>query len=268
MLTFQKLIRLETKLLDESKVKLVRHKDNRVEYRDIIKDKNSILEYQKIQSKEVFKDTDFIVSFIGQESTKSLFFGIFKVGGVSFQNGNYYYDLIRTNLFEEFIDRVVIDWGKSAIKWEQWYDKNLKEVLEILPKGFIGNFPGLTNFVLTFDELTKLIENPDANREWKNHLSSINGIYMILDKSNGNQYIGSAYGKEGIWQRWSEYAKTKHGGNKSLIELIEKDNNYQKNFQYTVLQNLPSNLNSKEVIRIENLYKIKFGSKTYGLNEN
>jgi hypothetical protein len=268
MLTIQELISLKTNKLDNSKVKLVRHKDNRLEYRNLIKDKEALLEYQKEQEKEVFKDTDYIISFIGQESTKSLLFGIFKVGQVSKKNGKYFYDLKKVNILNDMIDRVVIDWGNAAIKWEQWYHKNPKEIIEILPKGYLGEFPGLTNFVLDFQELKKLIVNPDANRDWKNHLSSINGIYMILDNKTGNQYIGSAYGKEGIWQRWVEYSKTKHGGNKTLIELCNQDSNYQNNFKYTVLQSLPSNLNKRDVIKLENLYKSKFGTKAHGLNEN
>ena len=268
MLTIQELIRLKTDKLDKAKVKLIRHKDSRLEYREVIKDKEALLEYQKEQGKEVFKDTDYIISFIGQESTKSLLFGIFKVGSVHKKNGKYYYDLSEVSIYNELIDRVVIDWGNAAIKWDQWYDKNPKEILEILPKGYLGEFPGLTNFVLDFQELKKLTDNPDANRDWKNHLSSINGIYMILDTKTGNQYIGSAYGKQGIWQRWSDYSKTKHGGNKTLIELCKSDNNYHKHFQYTVLQSLPSNLSNKEVIKIENLYKEKFGTRAHGLNEN
>lgn len=268
MLTIQELIRLKTDKLDKAKVKLVRHKDSRLEYRDVIKDKEALLEYQKEQGKEVFKDTDYIISFIGQESTKSLLFGFFKVGNVSKKNGKYFYDLSEVSIYNELIDRVIIDWGNAAIKWDQWYDKNPKEILEILPKGYLGEFPGLTNFVLDFQELKKLVDNPDANRDWKNHLSSINGIYMILDTETGNQYIGSAYGKEGIWQRWSTYSKTKHGGNKKLIELCEFDINYHKNFQYTVLQSLPSNMSKNEVINIETLYKKKFDSKAHGLNQN
>lgn len=140
--------------------------------------------------------------------------------------------------------------------------------MEILPKGYLGEFKGLTNFILEFNELKKLMDNPDANRDWKNNLSSINGIYMILDKLTGNQYIGSAYGSNGIWQRWNDYSKTKHGGNKTLIELCNSSENYQKNCQYTIPQSLPSNLSSREVIKIENLYKEKFVTRAHVLNEN
>jgi hypothetical protein len=268
MITFQELVSLKTDILNTSKVKLVRHKDSRIEYKDVIKDKEELLEYQKEQKKDIFKGADYIVSFIGQESTKSLFFGVFKVNGIGRKNSKFYYDLEEVEICSEFKERVIIDWGNNTRVWCQWYEKQDKEVLEILPKGYLGEFKGLTNFVLEFDELKKLIKNPDANRDWKNNLSSINGIYMILDKKTGNQYVGSAYGKMGIWQRWSDYAKTKHGGNKTLIELCSNSDNYQKNFQYTILQSLPSNLSNKEVIKIENLYKEKFGTRTHGLNEN
>lgn len=39
MITFQELVSLKTDILNTSKVKLVRHKDSRIEYKDVIKDK-------------------------------------------------------------------------------------------------------------------------------------------------------------------------------------------------------------------------------------
>jgi len=162
---------LKTNLLNNSKVKLVRHKDSRIEYKDVIKDKNELLEYQKEQKNDVFKGADYIVSFIGQESTKSLFFGIFKVNGLGTKNSKLYYDLEEIEICTEFKERVIIDWGNNTRVWCQWYEKQDKEVLEILPKGYLGEFKGLTNFILEFDELKKLMENPDANRDWKNNLS-------------------------------------------------------------------------------------------------
>jgi len=262
------LISLKTDFFDNSRVKLVRHKDNRKEYRELMKDREQLIEYQKSQDKEVFSKTDYIISFVGQDGTKALFFGVFKINGVEKREKDFFYNIEEVDILQEFIGRIVIDWGSAAIKWDQYYDKNPKEVLEILPKGYIGNFPGLTNFVLDYEELKKLISNPDANKDWKNHLSSVNGIYLILDKSTGNLYIGSANGNGGIWQRWSDYVKTKTGGNKILIELCCDNENYHKNFQFTVLQTLPSNITQREIVNIENLYKRKFGSRFYGLNAN
>lgn len=267
-LSIQELFSLRTDLLSKSKVKLVRHQDSRVEYRDVIKDREKLIEYQREQSKNVFGNTDYIVSFIGQENTKSLLFGVFKVDKVEKIGHKFFYELNEVDVFSELNDRVVIEWGSATRAWHQNYNGYPKEILEILPKGYLGDFPGLTNFILDYEELKRLVNNPDANRDWKTHLSSVNGVYMILDKLSGNQYIGSACGKEGIWQRWEDYVKTRDGGNQCLIDLCCSDINYHKNFQYTVLQTLPSNLTKNEVIEIENLYKIKFGTKVHGLNLN
>jgi len=266
MLTIQDILNLKTDLFINSKVKLVRHKDSRAEYKELIKDREELLKYQQVQSKPIFHDCDYIISFIGQERSKSILFGIFKVNGFSEENGEYNYSLEQLSEFDYLYNRVIIDWGNNAIAWHQWY-KQPKEIIQLLPKGFLGNFLGLLNFVLDFNELEQLINNPESNEDWKNHLSSVNGIYLILDSKTGNQYIGSANGQNGIWQRWTDYAKTHHGGNKQLIKLCEEEN-YYKNFKYSVLQTLPSNITKKEIDAIERLYKEKLGTKTFGLNDN
>lgn len=272
MLTIQTLISIhsDASILDGKKVKLVRHKDTRTEYRDIQKDRDALLEYQKQQAKEIFRDVDYIISFIGLEGSKAVFFGVFRVGSVSRKNNEYYYDLQEETVFEDYKERMVIDWGKAAISWHQWYHKQEKEIAEILPAGYMGTFPGLTDFVLTFEELQRLVTHPEANRDWKSHLSSVNGVYLILDTStkDGRLYVGSAYGNEGIWQRWTEYAKNSHGNNKEMVALHSLDKDHAKNFRFSILQALPSNITSKEITAIENLYKEKLGSRAYGLNKN
>lgn len=268
MFSFSDLFSSKSDILEKYKVKFVRHKDSRKEYRDLLKDRDELLKYQAYQSKNVFKDCDYIVSFFGQDRSKSLFIGVFKVNGWIEKDAGFQYDFIEVSGFEDFKDRVVIDWGKATISWHQWASDNDKEILEILPKGYLGYFPGLLNFILDFSELRMLYGNLDANREWYNHLSSINGIYLILDEKEGKQYIGSAYGKEGLWQRWGEYAQTGHGGNKLLKELCNDDPLYAKNFKFTVLQSLPSNVSSKDVIDLESLYKQKLGTRLFGLNAN
>lgn len=267
MLTLQEIIDNRTDLLKNSKVKLVRHKDNRTEYRDILKDEVKLLEYQKEQAKEIFKGIDYIVSFIGQEGTKALLFGIFKVGKVTFRKEHYYYELTKVNICEDLIKRVVIDWGKAAISWHQKYE-NTKEIVEILPAGYIGTFPGLTDFVLDFSELQRLVNNPDANKDWKLNLSAVNGIYLVLDTNDGRQYVGSACGKEGIWGRWTDYSKNSHGNNKQMVTLHSINRDHASGYKFSILQALPSNLTSKEIVKIENMYKEKLGTKMTGLNSN
>jgi hypothetical protein len=268
LITLQQILGSQSDILDNARVKIVRHKDSREQYRHIMKDRQALLEYQKEQAKDIFKGCDYIVSFIGDERKRSRFVGVFKVGENKIQNGKFYYDLDAVPEFDDLVDRLVIDWGNNAISWHQWYHTQAKEVIEILPPGFIGNFPGLLGFVLDFDELKVLTGNPEANFEWRNHLSAVNGIYLILDNSTGQQYIGSACGAQGIWQRWNDYAATGHGHNKELVALLKEDPHHHRNFKFSVLQSLPSNITQREIIAIEALYKEKLGARAHGLNRN
>lgn len=268
MILLSNILHIYSDCLIGKKVKLVRHKDSRQEYRHVMHDRETLLEYQKEQNKDVFKGCDYIVSFVGLDRKRSVFIGVFEVLGSNPTDGKMNYNLQAVSEFEGLVDRLIIDWGNNAISWHQWFDKQDKEVIEILPKGYIGSFPGLTEFFLSFDELEKLINNPDGNRDWFHHLTSVNAVYLILDSRTGEQYIGSAYGADGLWGRWSNYARTKHGDNKKLKDLIKQIPDAYKSFRYSILQTLPSNLTPNEVIKIENLYKEKMGSRVHGLNNN
>lgn len=268
MITLRHMLSLKSDLLETARVKLVRHKDSRQEFRHITKNRDALLEYQKEQGKDIFGDCDYIASFIGIERRRSVFLGVFKVGKATRKNGLYLYDLEEVDTFSDFVDRLVINWGDNTRAWHQWYDRNDKEVIELLPAGYIGNFPGLLEFTLDYAELCNLINNPDANPDWKHQLSAVNGIYMILDTNTGQQYIGSANGENGIWQRWCEYAANGTGGNKQLKELLARDPAYAQHFRFSVLQTLPANISRNEIVAIENLYKNKMGSRVYGLNSN
>lgn len=133
-----------------------------------------------------------------------------------------------------------------------------------MPNGYYDNFPGFENIILKYRKLKKIIDNPSANKEWHTMLRAVAGVYLIIDTKTGKQYVGSAYGKEGILGRWKEYCKNGHGGNKLLIKLLKDDLNYVQNFQNSILRTLPKT----EVISIEAIYKKKLGSIAFGLNLN
>jgi hypothetical protein len=240
--------------------------------------------YQSIQKIDKFKNSKYIVSFTDLEGTKSLLYGVFKINGVKdifdlpeelaaiekpekWIPGKYkQYEMERVNVLNDLEGRLVIDWGTSTI---QWCQKDLnKEIVEILPDGFFKPFPGYQDVLLSFEELAKVVNNPDANRQWKSMLSNVYGVYLILDKKTGKQYVGSAYGKEGIWGRWSTYVLTKHGNNKILIELLEQSAEEYKNFQFSILDVLPNSILKESVIQKESRIKEKLGSIAFGLNAN
>jgi hypothetical protein len=47
---------------------------------------------------------------------------------------------------------------------------------------------------------------------------AVAGVYLVLAQTSGKQYVGSAYGPSGIWERWRKYAISGDGGNVQLRE--------------------------------------------------
>ena len=166
--------------------------------------------------------------------------------------------------FEDLKDRVVIDWGRSTRSWHQWLRP--KEVIENLPQEHVGEFPGYLDFILDHDELRTIVENASANKIWHTMLKAVSGVYLKVDSKTGRQYVGSAYGKNGILGQWRQYAKNGHGGNHMLKCLLKDNKDYARNFRFTILRTLPRTITQREVIRFEQQYKHKLGSTTFGLN--
>lgn len=277
---------LSVRNFNNRKVKLIRHQDSKYDTK-LLYELNQLEFYQSIQSGNPFKDADYILSFLGYEQTKAIFIGAYKVVSMTEfdreihaisgyiyeeiidQPLNYYKLEKVDSIFDDLIDRIVIEWGTATRSWFQWLsDDNPKEVIEILPKGYVRDFPGYENVILKYNELLTITTNIDANRIWYTMLSSVAGIYLITDLIDGSQYVGSAYGNKGIFGRWSEYAKTLHGNNKLLIEHLIKNPNRHLSFQYSILQTLPRSMNKDQVVQLENSYKRKLGTRAFGLNNN
>lgn len=273
--------------LDPSKkIKLVRHQDPNYDTKYLYK--NGMLEfYQSIQSKDVFGNCDYILSFLGEEGKKATFIGAYeKISSSTFDKSVhlppanypymdtleqplYHYHFNKIPLLDDLIDRLVIDWGKSTRSWFQWLvEDGSKQVIEILPSGYVKEFPGFDELILTYDELSTIVRNRDSNRIWHTMLASVAGIYLIVDLTDGNQYVGSAYGEYGILGRWQSYVDTLHGGNIQLIRLLQDDPLRYKHFQFSILRTLPKSMTSTQVVNHEQLYKKKLGSRDFGLNGN
>jgi len=240
--------------------------------------------YQMIQRPSRFKNCDYVISFLGTEGTNGVFLGCYKVNGFSKYDVSklpvnfsieldastdyVIYHLEATDILAELKNRLVIDWGKGTINWCQNGTTD-KEILEIRPAVSEVEFISYDKVLLSFDTLRKIVYNKAAYKEWEDKLSAVAGVYLITDTKTGKHYVGSASGLEGgIWGRWSEYARTKHGGNKRLVELITADPDYCYNFQYSILEVFPLKRDKQEVLEYEQLYKKKLWSIQFGLNDN
>ncbi len=177
----------------------------------------------------------------------------------SWFNDSARYDLKRNNILDDLSERLVIEWGAATVAWVQSKDK---EVVEIKGKKSIGDFQSFSLVDLDFRDLQNLIQFPDTNLTWVKALSSVNGVYLIKDKVSGKLYVGSAYGEQGIYGRWSAYAQNGHGGN---LELRDLD---PTNFQFSILEIVPATTTADGVIDCENRWKEKLGTRQFGLNKN
>lgn len=271
---------------DKKRIRLIRHKDNRKEkiidgkeysnslFDLYLNEHDVFLNYQNEQVEKRFKDVDYIVSFIGEESTSSRFVGVFKNNGVLKEIENYKgeaqakFDFSELDGFQLLKERVVIDWN-NPVSWLQGFN-NKMPVIRIDRGLQENNIPVFTSFedvVLNYNQLKLIFES--NNKEWKAKLESCNCIYLILDKLTGKQYVGSTYNTRGIWGRWEIYANTGHGFDKDLESLINNDAAYaQKYFQWCILETLPLKILEEHAIDRESLYKRKFDTREFGYNNN
>ena len=267
------------------RIKLVRHKDSRDAitingktvvgdpYDWYLNDRETFIAYQSEQHKDIFKDVDYVVSFIGEDGTLARMVGVYQIIGRDTERenltggGKYCYKMVEVDGFDELNERVIVDWGDSARTFHQWLDKNDKIIVAVERKGFDWVCPDYEEISLTYGELSHVInESLDA---WKRKLTVVNGIYVISDRKTGKLYVGSTYNRDGIWGRWEDYARTGHGGDVKLANLIAEAPDYAKdNFVWSILQTLPLNVSDIEAIRVETLWKNKLGRSVCSLNRN
>ncbi|MBE7507152.1 MAG: GIY-YIG nuclease family protein [Planctomycetia bacterium] len=249
--------------------KVVRHKDMRKDLWELYQT-GRFESYQNGQAWDVFGSARYIISFIAERDKFAKFVGAWEV--ISRRSGRqrgFRYKTRELPGYDDLKLRLIVNWGMGTRSWAQWlHRQGNKEIAEVLPRGYVMEFPGYYNLVLNFDKLSTMVRHSDANRELQRMLSSVSGIYMILDTRSGMQYIGSAYGAGGIWNRWKAYGKNPSGGNKRLKDLLSKYPHRYRHFQFSILRVLEHNATRDEVLAHEALTKRKLGSRVFGLNEN
>ncbi|MBJ7694295.1 hypothetical protein C6P08_06915 [Weissella confusa] len=178
------------------------------------------------------------------------------------------------DLNKEFEERLVVKVPKPigqsrTRKYSSFYDSN-PIVDRLLPDASITRFAGFQNVSLTHPEMTRIMEGKAD--DWERSLSSVKGIYVITDKTNGQLYIGKADGKDGVWGRWKSYANGLTGGNKAFEEIKWNENLGEKyireNFQYSLLEVFALTTPSVAIDERERYWKKVFQSVPFGMNRN
>lgn len=257
---------------DDRNVKVLRHKDSRQDLWELRRRDKAFERYQNGQGWDVFGRAKHIVSFIAEGNRFAKFVGVWKVDLTRKRRTKikgFRYQTTELSGFEDLEGRLIIDWGESPRSWAQCLDrKGNKDVVEILSPHSLRDFHDYYDVHLSYAELQELITHPDSNRKWHQMLCAVSGIYLILDQRSGKQYVGSAYGKEGIWGRWRAYTKSPSGGNKLLKELIKKHPGRENFFHFSIMRVLEPNITKAAVLAHEKLAKKKLGIREFGLCAN
>ena len=274
---------LEKAGLDPAKVKLIRHSLGDKDFsKCYYSEPQMVWEYTRIQKPGFSKGYDYWCVFVSGEGTTARLFACYKVNGavsatpdlepVGFPlegrfEGKYdYFDLEPVDNLKEYEHRLVIEWGRAALSWHQkgTTEKDILAIDSPVKKPFIG----YDKVVLTYAELKEVVENRDVYELWQAALSAVNAVYLIVDTKSGQQYVGSAYGKDGLLGRGRMYVDSLHGHNKLMKEVICAHPDRYKCFQFSILQILPKTLTDDEVIHTESLWKEKLQSIRFGMNDN
>lgn len=144
------------------------------------------------------------------------------------------------------------------------------EVVEVLQKPYSGlPFEGYDQINLRFSQLEGIVNR--AQEDWRTALAHTKGVYLLTDDATGRQYVGSAYGNDGIWSRWCDYIASGHGGNVELRTLVpDATLDYcRENFRFSLLEAIAAKAPDELVIDRESHWKevLRTRGET-GLNRN
>lgn len=156
-----------------------------------------------------------------------------------------------------YVERILIDWGPGTRSWSQWADRRYKTILELRLDARETPFPGFGKFCERISSLSGLPQS------WCAALKSVCGVYLLVTEQ-GQQYVGSAYGADGFYGRWRQYAANGHGGNRDLKRL---DLNL-RDYQVSILEVASPEMSPTDIIAREGAWKEKLGARAHGLNAN
>lgn len=239
-------------------------------------------DWQECQTNKNF-EREFVISLIYYDKDIWMFGGIYEVLPIKpvpikkdegWEGWKY-----ETKLTEQAVDYI----GKAFFKYKKDFRASYP-TLELRPKNgaAVAKMPlafilekkvTLTDFLgfdkVNIDYKTLHYIVSDNILSWKTALSKVKGVYLIVDTLTGKQYVGSAYGDECVWQRWSDYAKNGHGWNKELKKLLTLNGEkYKYNFKYSILEVCNMNLGDEYIIEREGYWKEVLLTRKFGLNKN
>lgn len=144
------------------------------------------------------------------------------------------------------------------------------EVKELLPCIYSGEtFEGYDRIHLPYSRLKDIFDGKILPTYYE-ALKKVTGVYCLTDTHTGKLYIGSATGCEGVAQRWGNYLDSKHGGNKKLIALYDREGPgyFEKYFTYTLIEYFGLSYDESRIKEREQYWKKCLDTIKNGYNDN
>jgi hypothetical protein len=270
-ITFNMILKAEG--IDPADVRVARHHDTRPEckiapYGLWRRDPTLFEKYQGIQGKDRFPVGKLLASFVRTPSDKTLFVGLYAVNGKGVTGeheidpcsglpvpGLVLYDTSRDDRLKDMRGRLVVDWGKGYLAWHQRANKNDKRVIELLRDPEDEPFPGYFAFRCRLSELA------DVPLTWKAQLRAAKGVYVLTSATTREHYVGSATGRGGFFERWSQHAKA--GGDAVAFRTLAPSE-----YQVSILQVSAGFETDEDILRTEHAWMEKLQSRSRGINGN
>jgi hypothetical protein len=249
--------------------------------------------YQQTQGERLQKvmqnlmGTGYVASFIGRESGKALFVGLYAITAsrpITYEEyweipanqeletyspaytnkadwpaSLLWFDLVLVpGFYASWKGKLIVDWPPPELSWWRWAHRNEIPVHAILEDSALGaDMPDWREISLTWDELRILPPR------WQSALSQWRCIYYIFDDSDSKGYVGSAYGADNLLERWQSYAATGHGGNRLLRA---RDPSH---FHFTILERVSPDMTQLDIVALEASWKQRLHTRApFGLNDN
>jgi len=215
MLTFNQLLRAGA--LEPETVRLLRHRDSTPRVHRALYDAAMMLDpkfeqYQEQQGTsqviEQFRAAKYLAGFVAEPMTQhTVFVGIWerleervkRKGNDSSTSRVIEFNTRRVERFDEYSGRLVIDWGDGTRAWVQRAEKQDKRILEIRKTKQDPDFPGYLKLQISLEQVEGLYTS------WIQVLRNARGIYLLVRRKTGQQYVGSASGSDGFLGRWLSY---------------------------------------------------------------
>lgn len=291
-LTFNELLRLSG--IAEKDVLVFRHRPNELKLNRlfdwIVAERADLFDSYQSQhgrnTESALKRAKFVASFIRHRPGTALFVGLYEVAtsrlisvdecmnrplhrelmslgmtGIKATAGRERvvdFDLRLTDWHARWRGKLIVKWPGLERSWYRWADRNEFAVEAIAREDLlVPRMPDWQRLVVNWSELHLLPASWCLQlREWR-------GVYLIIDQSDGKQYDGSACGSENIFQRWMDYSRSGHGGNRLLKGRIPA------NFRFSILERTSPDMPSEQVVSIEISWKDRLRTRAPdGLNDN